>query len=96
MAKKGRGRGVKLILISLICILMLIALVPRARTVWELSNRKKELKREKLRLTQIYSEKKQQLKDLNTPAAMERIAREQLGMVKDGERVIIKVVPVGK
>lgn len=82
----------RLILTSIICVILLVTIVPRGKTIWELSARKQELETKKAKLIQINEEKQKQLKDADSPEAMERIAREQLGMVKKGERLIIQVI----
>lgn len=77
---------------GLLCIVLLVTLVPRTISIWELSVKKKDLEQEKAQLVQINQVKQKQLDELGTPQAIERIAREQLGMVKNGERVIVKVI----
>jgi cell division protein FtsB len=76
---------------SVVLIILAVTIIPRARTIWELSARKEQLEKEKIRLVQINTNYKRQLQALDSPEAMERIAREQLGMVKKGERVIMQV-----
>jgi cell division protein FtsB len=73
--------------------MLLITIVPRAWTIYELSARKKLLLQEKERLTQVNAERSQTLAEIDSPMGIERIAREQLGMVKNGERTIIRVIP---
>ncbi len=93
MIKVIPNRRLKKILTVFLCTLLLIAIVPRAVTIYELSARKQVLLQEKERLTQINQERSQILADVDTPQGIEKIAREQLGMVKKGERTIIRVVP---
>ena len=71
---------------------MLLGIVPRAKSIVELSSQKKTLQLEKVRLEQINAEHTQLAESLDTPQAIERIAREKLGMVKNGEKIIVKVV----
>ena len=82
----------RLILTALLCVMLLFAIVPRAKTIYELSVRKQELLQEKSRLTEVNTERQQTLAAIDTSAGIERIAREQLGMVKNGERPIVKVI----
>ncbi len=82
----------RMLMTALLCMILLITIVPRTMDIWELSAKKKALEQEKARLEQVNKVKKQQLAELNTPEAIERIAREQLGMVKNGERVVVKVI----
>jgi cell division protein FtsB len=72
--------------------LFFLTIVPRVKIIYELSAREKGLQTEKARLIQINEDRRQTLESLNSPLAFERIAREQLGMVKKGERTIIKVI----
>ncbi len=89
---KPNKKMLRLVLAGLLC-LMLFTIVPRAKIIYELSVREKKLQQEKVRLTQINAELQTTLQNLDSPEAIERIAREQLGMVKNGERTIIKVIP---
>ena len=77
---------------GLICVVLLFTIVPRSMSVWELSSKKQELEKQKVRLEQVNKVKHQQLEELKSPEAIERIAREQLGMVKNGERFVMKVI----
>jgi cell division protein DivIC len=86
------NRRPRMILTALLCGLLLFTIIPRAKTIYELSGRKQELLQEKARLTEINAERQKTLATIDSPAGMERIAREQLGMVKNGERTIIRVL----
>ncbi|MDD4172532.1 MAG: septum formation initiator family protein [Syntrophomonas sp.] len=83
----------RLVLTGLLCAILLFSIVPRAKTIYELSVRKNALLQEKEELTRINEERLQALAEIDSPAGIERIAREQLGMVKKGERTIIRVIP---
>jgi len=87
------NKRLKMVLTAFVCALLLIAIVPRAYTIYELSARKQLLLQEQERLTQVNQEQSQTLAEIDTPQGIERIAREQLGMVKKGERTIIRVIP---
>lgn len=87
------NKRLKAVLTTFLCALLLITVVPRALTIHKLSVRKDLLLQQKEQLTQINEERSQTLAELETPESIERIAREQLGMVKKGERTIRKVVP---
>ncbi len=57
-------------------------------TRYQLSEKKEELKEKTLKLEQETAELKQKIKDLKQdPALLERIAREEYGMKKEGETV---------
>lgn len=81
------------IIIVLVCAVFMISIVPRVKTIVELTARKKALEQEKTRLVQLNQDKEQELAELQHPEAIERIAREQLGMIKKGEKVMIYSVP---
>jgi cell division protein FtsB len=81
-----------MILTALLCGLILFSIVPRAKTIYELSVRKQQLLQEKAQLTEINAERQQTLAAIDSPAGIERIAREQLGMVKPGEKTIVNVI----
>ena len=93
MIKMIPNKRLRLILTAFLCIVLLITIVPRAKTIYNLSARKKLLLQEKERLTQINTERSQTLAEIDSPQGIERIAREQLGMVKKGERTIIRIIP---
>jgi len=93
MIKMIPNKRLRLVLIACVCAMLLIAIVPRAKTVYDLSSRKQLLLQEKERLTQVNNERSQALAEIDSPQGIERIAREQLGMVKNGERTIIRVIP---
>lgn len=86
------NRQPRMILTALLCGLLLFSIVPRAKTVYELSVRKQELVQKKAQLTEINLEQQQILATVESPAGIERIAREGLGMVKNGERTIVRVI----
>lgn len=85
-------KPLKLIVTGLICMALMLTIVPRAKTIMELSARKNELQKEKLSLIKVNHEHKKELEELKSPEAIERIAREQLGMIKKGERVVVEVI----
>ena len=84
-------------LIRSVCMLaitamLLVALVPRITNIVDLSQRKAVLEQEKIRLTEINKKLSLEAKAAESPQTIERIAREQLGMVKKGERPITPVI----
>lgn len=92
MKNKTPRKPFKLIVGSLLCLLMLLTIVPRVKTIVELSDQKQELQKKKISLTKINVEHKKELKELKSSEAIERIAREQLGMIKKGERPVVEVM----
>lgn len=83
----------RLVVVGVLGAILLFAVIPRAATIYELSVRKQELLLEKQQLAQINEEYRQTLTEIESTLGIERIAREQLGMVKNGERTIIRVIP---
>lgn len=83
----------RLVVVGVLGAILLFAIIPRAAAIYELSIRKQELLLEKKQLAQINEEYRQTLTEIESPLGIERIAREQLGMVKKGERTIIRVIP---
>lgn len=92
MKNKKKISLLKPLLLGVLGAFLIMAIVPRANTIMDLSLRKKELQNEKVELIMINENLKQEVEKMDSPQEIERIAREQLGMVKDGERVIFKVI----
>lgn len=84
-----RKKRMRLFLTSLICVVLLVTIIPRGKSILELSSRKQALKQEKVELIKVNHQYQKELQELKTPEAIERLARERLGMVKNGEKVII-------
>jgi cell division protein FtsB len=91
-SKSSTKRPLRLIGIGLLCTVLAVTLVPRVKTVWELSQRKQALLVEKAQLEQQHQALQIELEQANSPENIERIAREQLGMVKPGEQPLIPVL----
>jgi len=92
MPKQLNNPRFRLVLTGLLCALFLFTIVPRAKTIYELSSRKHELVDEQTRLLEIRADREQVLATVDSPENMERIAREQLGMIKPGEKTIVRVL----
>lgn len=94
MMNKGQEKKpfVRIIITTVLGILLLITIVPRAKCVYELSHRKTNLETEKDSLTQQNAELEKAMQEANSPQNVEKIAREQLGMVKNGESVMVPVL----
>lgn len=75
-----------------ITVMLLVALVPRITNIVDMNQRKAILAQEKSRLTEINKKLSQEVKAAESPETVEKIAREQLGMVKKGERPITQVI----
>lgn len=89
---KPARSGPKLV-IGAICLLLAFTIVPRVKTVWELSAQRTQLEHQKAVLEKVNKELSLKAKKANSPENIEKIAREQLGMVKKGEKALIEVVP---
>lgn len=86
---KGTRNPAKLIVGCILLGLMAWAVIPRALTVYDLGQRKMVLEQRKAALLEKNQQLTQEKKSLNSPETMERIARERLGMLKNGERYIV-------
>ncbi len=91
-SKTGQRKPLRLMVIGLLGLLLLLTIVPRAKSIVELSARKKELEKEKISLIKVNNEHQKELAELKSPETIERIAREELGMIKKGERVVVEVI----
>lgn len=94
MSLKSKIRQpLRLLGIGLLCTVLLVTLVPRVKTVIELSERKQALLEQKEKLEKEQQALQLELEQASSPENIERIAREQLGMVKPGEQPLIPVLP---
>jgi len=78
--------------IGLLCTVLLVTLVPRIKTIVELSERKQALLEQKAELEKEQQALQLELEQADSPENIERIAREQLGMVRPGEQPLIPVL----
>lgn len=81
----------KRIFIMLVCFGMMVTIIPRVKTIWELNGQKEQLVLEKAQVKRLNDQLKDQLKEAKKPETVERIAREKLKMVKDGESYVVEV-----
>ncbi|MDD3270329.1 MAG: septum formation initiator family protein [Syntrophomonadaceae bacterium] len=89
---KSRGKlqaALKLMVFSIIFILISLTVIPKVKTIWELSERRDKLEQQKANLAKENRELEQELKRLDSRVAVEKLAREQLGMVKNGEQFVL-------
>lgn len=92
-SSSNRGKFlIKLLFLGLISFILVMTIVPRAKNIMELSRGKQELQVQKANLQEINKDLENELAQLDSPEEIERIAREQLGMVKNGEKVIVEVI----
>lgn len=81
----------RLVIFVLLLSFFAVTLTPRLFTIWKLSEQKAGLEQKKMEASRINQELILQKDKLDDPAELERIAREQLGMVRKGEKILIEV-----
>jgi len=91
--KKNDKSRLKLILAGVLVVFLMLPVAPRVKMLWDLNQRIERLENQKDQLEQHRNELEQELKQANSPAMVEKIAREQLGMVKKGETRVVEVLP---
>lgn len=79
-------------------ILVVLALMfgPPLKNIWDMKQEIKALKMQKAALLKRNAELIELQKSLKTDEAIEKLAREELGMIKPDEKVIVKVIPENK
>ena len=75
--------------------LSLIWWLPQYQRIQELNTRIAELEKRKLEIQAVNQGLQEKISWLGTDAAVERLAREELGMVKQGERVLLDLDVAG-
>ena len=94
MKKKNRSKSpLKIILVGVVVVLLILPVAPRLKILWELNQRIECLEGQKNQLQEANRELEQEFNQASSPAVVEKIAREQLGMVKEGESRIVEVLP---
>lgn len=86
-----KSKPAKRIFTMLVCFIMLVTIIPRVKTIWELNGQKQQLVLEKAQVQKQNEQLKAQLRDVKKPETVERIAREKLKMVKEGETYVVEV-----
>lgn len=86
------GRRKRWVMVGLLCIVIAVTLFPRVKTVAELTQRREALLEEKALLEKENQRLQQELKQVDSPENIEKLAREQLGMVKPGEQRLVPVL----
>jgi len=81
----------RLIILTAMLGIFAFTLVPRCYSIWKLHLQKEALEQKKQQAMQLNQELQAEKDKLNDPLVFERIAREQLGMVKKGEKVLVKI-----
>ncbi len=61
--------------------------------IWQLKKELNSIEQEQVRLLEHKQQLEKEIESLNDPEVVEKIARESLGMVRQGETVVIPAVP---
>ena len=93
MRKNNKKPRLKIILTGVLVMFLLVPVAPRVKIIWDLNQRIEQLENQKAELETNQQKLELELKQANSPATLERIAREQLGMVKKGETRVVEVLP---
>ena len=93
MRKNNKKPRLKIILAGVLVMFLLVPVAPRVKIIWDLNQRIEQLENQKAELENNQQKLELELKQANSPATLERIAREQLGMVKKGETRVVEVLP---
>jgi cell division protein DivIC len=76
----------------LIVLLFVAINIPGIKNILVVNEQMNTLRHEESRLLQEQKALNNEIKRLNTPAEMERLAREELGMIRPGEKLMVPVV----
>lgn len=93
MRKNNKKPRFKIMLVGVLVVFLLTPVAPRVKAIWDLNQRIEQLENQKAELEKTRQGLELELKQANSPATMEKIAREQLGMVKKGETRVVEVLP---
>jgi cell division protein FtsB len=93
--RKLPGKTWGILLLCGIGFISLIWWLPQYQRIQELNLRIAELEKRKLEIQAVNQRLQEEITWLGTDAAVERLAREELGMVKPGERVLLDLEAAG-
>lgn len=93
MKKNNKKSRLKLILAGVLVVFLMLPVAPRVKILWDLNQRIGRLENQKAELEKTRQELEHELKKANSLNMIEKIAREQLGMVKKGETRVVEVLP---
>lgn len=93
MRKNNKKPRHKIMLVGVLVIFLLLPVVPRVKIIWDFNQRIEQLENQKAEMEKTRQDLELELKQADSPATMEKIAREQLGMVKKGETRVLEVLP---
>ncbi len=86
---KSNSNKIKKLLLIVLIFFVMISIIPRAKNIWILSDKRDKLLQEKGELTLQNQDLVNERAVLESPAMVEKMARERLGMTKDGEKIIV-------
>ncbi len=89
--RKNKNSSARVIILSILGLIMIFSIFPRAKSIYDLSLRKTDLLQQKKIVEEYNNELNIKLKQSEQPHAVEKIAREKLGMIKPGEKYIMPV-----
>lgn len=78
---------------GIICLLVAFTIIPRVYTICHLSREYHSLQQQKTALLKVNHQLHHEALEANSSANIEKIAREQLGMIKPGEKKVQPVIP---
>ncbi|MDO4540937.1 MAG: septum formation initiator family protein [Syntrophomonadaceae bacterium] len=81
------------IITALFVVALLVTAIPRTIEVIRLEQKRDALLAEQQELAALVEQRQAQLELTEDPEYIEKMAREQLGMIKAGERPLMKAVP---
>lgn len=90
--KVQKPRLMRFILVFFVVVLLITA-IPRTIQVVRMEQKKDLLQTEQQELAAQVAARQAQLALTESPEYIEKVAREQLGMIKEGERTLLKAVP---
>ncbi|HPF43464.1 MAG TPA: septum formation initiator family protein [Syntrophomonadaceae bacterium] len=89
--KKAKSSRAKMVVLSIVGLVLIFSIFPRAKTIYELSLRKDALLEQQKIVEVQNKELSIKLKQSEQLQEVEKIAREKLGMIKPGEKYIVPV-----
>ena len=93
-AKKKRTPRLMRLIMAGYVVLAIVTIAPRALQVMELEQKREVFAAQNQELIALKAEREERLAEIQSLSHVERVAREQLGMIKEGERPLVKAVPV--
>lgn len=90
--KDKPARPGRKLLVGIVCLVLAFTIIPRVKTICELASQKTQLEQQRTILQKTSKKLTREAQKANSPENIEKIAREQLGMVKKGEKTLIQVV----